>query len=425
MKRKLLSALVVLAVVAGLWGGYTAYKRGASRQNPSVPATTVKRADVRFLVTASGELLGGNSEMLSAPMAGGRDMALTYLRESGEIVKEGDVIAQFDTTEQEFNLREAEADVAEAEQQVIQAQAESSARQEETKYELLQAQAQVELAELEARRNPLMAAITARQNTLALEAARDRLRQLDEDVKNRKATTEAGVAIQEAARAKAKMRVDLARKNIESMTLRAKTNGYVALQRNTATNMMYYGMEFPILQVGDTVRAGMAIAQIPDLNSWEASARIGELDRGHLGAGQGVAIEVAALPFRRYTGKVTEIGGTTGPPWDRRFECKVSIDNPSAELRPGMSARIVITTGVLKDVLWVPSQALFESDGRTFVYVRSAATFVPADVTLVRRSESQVVLTGLKEGQVVALASPEGQTGKKSGVSVMKAIPKS
>ena len=32
---------------------------------------------------------------------------------------------------------------------------------------------------------------------------------------------------------------------------------------------------------------------------------------------------------------------------------------------------------------------------------------MPHDVKLVRRSESQVVLTGINEGQVVALANPD------------------
>jgi hypothetical protein len=67
----------------------------------------------------------------------------------------------------------------------------------------------------------------------------------------------------------------------------------------------------------------------------------------------------------------------------------------------------VITTGVIDDALWVPSQALFESDGRKFVYVHGAKGFLPQDIQLVRRSESQVVLTGVSEGKIVALANPD------------------
>ena len=68
---------------------------------------------------------------------------------------------------------------------------------------------------------------------------------------------------------------------------------------------------------------------------------------------------------------------------------------------------MVISTQTMKSVLWLPSQALFESDGRKFVYVRNGASFSPRDVTLVRRSESSVVVDGLKEGELVALANPD------------------
>jgi len=186
-----------------------------------------------------------------------------------------------------------------------------------------------------------------------------------------------------------------------------------------------FGMRLPLLHVGDSVRAGMAVAQIPDLHNWEMTSRIGELDRGHLLAGQKTEIEVVALPGKHFTGKVKDFGGVAGPPWDRYFDCKIAIDNPSPELRPGMSGRIVITTDVLKNVLWAPAQALFESDGRTFVYVRGVEGFIPHDVKLVQRSESRVVIEGLKEGTMIALASPDQQIKKSTDSGgAMKAIQK-
>src|SRR5581483_2297137 len=257
------------------------------------------------------------------------------------------------------------------------------------------------------------------------EAARDKLRQLERDLASRQITTQAGVAIQEAARNKAKTSADMARRNIESMTLKAKSAGYVNIQSNTFQNFIFWGMQLPIFQVGDTVRSGMAVAQIPDLKNWDVTARIGELDRGHLAPGQKVDVTVIAVPGKPFTGRVKDMGGTAGPPWDRHFDCKIALENPSPELRPGMSTRIVITTGVIKDTLWVPSQALFESDGRVFVYARGANGFMPHDVKLVQRSESQVVLTGVSEGQVVAMANPDQMAAKTPTSSgAMKALQK-
>ena len=173
------------------------------------------------------------------------------------------------------------------------------------------------------------------------------------------------------------------------------------------------GMSLPFYQVGDTVRAGMLVAEIPDLHNWEITATIGELDRGHIAVDQPVAVKVVALPNRQFHGHVKDLGGTGGPPWNRQFQCKMRLDDPSPELRPGISANIVITTDELKQVLWIPAEALFESGSRTFVYVPSGNGFAPRDVKLVRRSESQVVVDGLKLGDTVALANPEQQSQAK------------
>lgn len=429
MKRRyffIIPALAALAVAGG-WGSVHYYRVVTASTGTAVtlPTTRVKRGNVTFTIVAKGELQGGNSEMLTAPMTGGRAMVITSMKESGDLVRKGEVVVQFDTTEQEFLLREAEADLAEAQQQMIQAQNESKAKEEEARYALLKARADVTTAELETRRNELVAGVVARQNDLALDSAKNKVRQLERDLNDRIATAQAGIAIQDAAIAKAKVAADTAKKNIESMTLRAKTEGYVARQPNMEGNFMY-GSYQPALQVGDTVEAGVGVAQIPDMQNWEATAQIGELDRGYLAVGQAANLEVVALPGRQFDARIKNIGGTTGPGWNRRFECRLTVTNPAPAMRPGMSSRIVITTATLNGVLWLPSQALFENDGKKFVYVQAAGSFTPRDVKLVRRSESQVVIEGLSEGQVVSLASPDQMKDKspQNPQGAMKAIAK-
>jgi len=389
-----------------------------------LPTTKVKKGRVTLTVAARGELQGGNSEMLTAPMIGGGTLALTDLREPGELVKAGDIIAQFDTTEQEYRLKEAENDLAEAREQVTKAEADSLATDEESRWAMISAQNDVKLAELEVRRNTLISAIAAKQNDLALEAARNRERQATQDFNNKKTTSAAGIAIQQAAENKARVMADTARKNIENMTLKAKTAGYVNVQQNQNQNMMYWGMTLPPFQIGDTARAGMAVAQIPDLTNWEVNANVGELDRGHLTVGQGVMIRVVALAGKEFAGKVKSIGGTTGPPWDRHFECRITLDKPAPELRPGMTSNMVITVDMMDNVLWIPSQALFESDGRTFVYARGPNGFIPHDVKLVQRSESQAVVTGITEGSLIAMSNPDqlNKQANPQGNSAMKAL---
>src|ERR1035441_2145366 len=384
--RTLLLLLAVLAVVGALaWGAMRVVRATTATTALELPTTRVKLGRVTLTVACRGELQGGNSEMLTAPMIGGGDMAITSLREPGELVSPGAVVVQF---------------------------------------AMFSPQPDATLAELDLRRNPTLARITARQNEILLEAARNRLRQTIQDLANKKTTSSAGIAIQQAQENKAKVMADIARKNIENMTLKAKTGGYVNVQQNSNQNVMYWGMQLPPFQLGDVARSGMAVAQIPDLKSWEVSANVGELDRGHLSVAQKVNIRVVALAGKQFAGKVKNIGGTSGPPWDRRFEARISLDQAAPELRPGMTSNMVITVDTLDNILWIPSQALFESDGRTFVYVRGPNGFVPHDVALVRRSESQAVITGIKEGETVAMSNPDQQlkSGATPNSGAMKAL---
>ncbi|MFN0166391.1 MAG: efflux RND transporter periplasmic adaptor subunit [Bryobacteraceae bacterium] len=401
-------ALILVAALLG-WAGVNLFRAASAPVPDSIPTARVRRGDVEFTVTAKGEMQGGNSQMLTAPMVGGAELIITKLRRPGELVQKNEVVVEFDTTEQIYKLREAEADLAEAEQKVLQAKAEGEARQEEDRFALIKAKADLTLAELDARRNPLLAAITARQNELAVEAARTQLEQLQKDLGAKKDSSLASIRIQEAALNKAKVLAAVAQKNIDSMTLKAASCGYVSVQQNVSGNFFFMGMQFPLYQVGDIVRPGMAVAQIPDLDNWEVQARIGELDRGHLAEGQAAEVKVVALPGKAYKARVRNMGGTYGPPWDRRFECKLGLEDPTRELRPGMTVGLTVKTGVLSNVLWVPAQALFESDSRTFVYVRHGSGFSPLDVKLVRRGESKVVVTGVGEGLEVALAAPDQQ----------------
>lgn len=427
MKKKLAIVFLTasLLVIAG-WGGSHLYQGMQSPVGAGVPITSVKRGDVTFRVTALGNIQGGKSRILVAPMTGSREISLTSLKRPGELVEKDEVIAQFDTTEETYKLREAEADLAEAELQVKQSELETKAREEELNYELIKARADVKVAEIECTRNPLLPLLTAKQNDITLESARERLEKLLRDYPSRKAAAAASITIQLAARDKSRMLAATAKRNIDMMTLRAPMAGYVNVERNQNSNFFYQGMQLPLLQVGDAVRPGMPVVQIPDLSSWEASAQVPEEDRGHIAVGQSATIELVALPGKQLTGKVTSLGGTVGSPWNRRFECKLSVEGASKDTRPGMTAKIVVETHTARDVLWIPAQALFESDGRKFVYLRGASGFTVKDVTMIRRGESRVVVEGLRESDVIAMANPiERQApAKKSDGGPMKAISK-
>ena len=99
MKLIVTIALLALCGIAG-WSSYNAIQRWKQGEVREVPKAKVQRGDVAFPISTKGSLQGGNSKMMSAPMTGSRELTITQLRKPGELVEEGAIVAEFDTTEE-------------------------------------------------------------------------------------------------------------------------------------------------------------------------------------------------------------------------------------------------------------------------------------------------------------------------------------
>ncbi len=88
------------------------------------------------------------------------------------------------------------------------------------------------------------------RTTSRSKTARDRLAQIEHDLANRSAANQAGVDIQLAARSKSETQAATARRNIEQMTIRAHTDGYISiLQREQHLTFYHTGMILPQYRV--------------------------------------------------------------------------------------------------------------------------------------------------------------------------------
>ena len=64
--------MVLCAAIGGAaWYAVRAYRKILSAGSVPIPTAQVLRGDVTLSVTARGELRGGNSEALTAPLTGG------------------------------------------------------------------------------------------------------------------------------------------------------------------------------------------------------------------------------------------------------------------------------------------------------------------------------------------------------------------
>jgi HlyD family secretion protein len=416
----MIAKTIALLVVSGaiIAGGYgvgrgmrVAVDTLSEDDNGSVPTTTVRRTDVAIEVSTRGELQGGGARPLIVPRAGVAELPITFLRNTGDLVSAGEVVATFDPSGQQYDLLEAEADLEEARQQQIKAEAETLVALEKARLEVTTSQADLKVSELDQLGNAFLGTVEQRKKGIALEQARNRYEQAQVDLAHREAAKQTGVDVQRAGVKEAQAKVDRNRETIAGLTLRAPTSGYVQLSENTnGLNVLFYGMQIPTFQLGDSARPGQMVAQIPDLSGWEVSAQIPETDRAFLVTGQSAIVRPKAIPGREFKGHVSLLGGSAGSAWNRTFNCRIALDETDEGLRPGLSVDVVIRVETLTDVLWVPSQAVFEREGRWFVYRQAPEGYVSHPVTIVRRTESQAVIKGLDEGATIALAEPGRRT---------------
>jgi HlyD family secretion protein len=416
----MIARTIALLAVAGaiIAGGYgvgrgmrVAVDTLSEDDDGRVPTTTVRRTDVAIEVSARGELQGGGARPLIVPRAGVAELPITFLRNTGDLVNAGEVVATFDPSGQQYDLLEAEADLEEARQQQIKAEAEGFVALEKARLEVTTSQADLKVSELDQLGNSFLGSVEQRKKAIALEQAKNRYDQAQVDLMHRESAKQTGVGVQRAGVKEAQAKVDRNRETIAGLTLRAPASGYVQLAENTnGLNVLFYGMQVPTFQLGDSARPGQMVAQIPDLSGWEVSTQIPETDRVFLATGQTAIVRPKAMPGREFKGHISLLGGSAGSAWNRTFNCRISLDDADDALRPGLSVDVVIRVETLADVLWVPSQAVFEREGRWFVYRQAPEGYVSHPVTIVRRTESQAVVTGVNEGVTIALAEPGRRT---------------
>lgn len=413
MSRRLLVIAVVLVTLgAAGYGAWTllAAAPAASPESSAIVTGRVERGSVTLDVYLDGDVRAAKSVAVPAPSVGGA-LRLLSLAPSGTVVKAGDPVMEFDPAEQQFALEQALSELAEADQEIAKREADVAVQAAQDQVTLLTARFDVRRAELDANVDAeLMAANEIKKRQLALEEARRRLQQTEQDVKSRQTTSKSGLTVLGERRMKAQMGADRARANLDMLTLKSPIDGVVIVRENrdASGGFFFSGMSLPEWRAGDTAFAGRPMFDVFDAGAMEIRASVNEQERTNLSVGQAVSIELKSASGAVRPGKILTLGsigrGNQGPL--RLFEVVVALDDADPEMRPGSTVEIVAKGTTVDNVLWVPRHAIFEKDGKPHVYVRGADGFTPQVVSITHRTESRVVVEGVDEGTEVALVDP-------------------
>jgi multidrug resistance efflux pump len=421
MKKRWMRALVATAAVLLLGLGIAFSLQQLRPTVRVVPTTRVQKGTLEMDINTVAELHTPHSSMVVAPSVSGT-LQIIHLLKTGAAVKAGDVVVEFDPSEQEFNLEQSRSQLAEAEQEITKAKADAEVKQAEDKVALLKAKFDVRRAELEVSRNELVSEIDAKKNLLNLDEAKRRLAQLEQDVNSRAASNAASIALLEEKRRTALLGMQQAQRNIDNMKVKAPIDGLVSVKENmdASGGMMFPGMQLPEYREGDLVYPGRFMAEVMDVSQMEAVAKVFENDRPNVSLGQSAEIHVDAQPDAVFQAKVKTIAGMAskrdwGTDTIKRFDVTFDLLSHSAEIRPGTSAEVLVKGAQIKDQLYVPTQCVFDKDGKLVVYVKHGDRFEPVEAKIKFRTENRVALENLAEGTEVALVNPEKALKEQKG----------
>ncbi len=414
--------VLILLVVTGAVRALMTQFRPVARE---IPTARVRRGDLELKVYSRGELRPTRSANLMAPPVSG-SLQIIHLAKTGSKVKPGDLIIEFDPSEQQYKLEQARSEVEEAEQQITKSKADAAVQVAQDQVSLLQAKFDVRRAELDVSRNELLSTIDAQKNVLALDEARRRLVQLEQDIRSRAASNAASLAVVEEKRNKSRLAMQQAEHAIDTMRLRAPLGGTVMIKDNADAvgGWTPPGIVAPEYREGDVIRPGRILAEVLQIEDMEIQAKINEADRAAVNPGQPVEVQVDAVPGVTLAGKVKNVASLVarewGPDSGRRFDATFQIDKPDPRLRSGQTAEVIIAGEEVKNVLFLPRQAVFEKDGKPVLYLKAGDHFEARPVKITHRTESQITVEGLSEGDQVALVDPEKMT---SGAAKSSAAP--
>ena len=161
-------------------------------------------------------------------------------------------------------------------------------------------------------------------------------------------------------------------------------------------------------RVGELVQSALKDAVITILPSdpFSIEVDIYEEDVAKMNVGNPVNITLIAFPEQTLTGKVISIDPAEeiidGVVY---YKVSVSLDDLPEDVKPGMTADLIIRTDFKENVLTVPKKAAKKKNGKTMVQVLENKTITEREIEIGLKGTNDVieVISGLEQGDQVIL----------------------
>ena len=355
---------------------------------PTVEVAQVELMDLVDETQTVGSLRSRQGVVLR-PEVSGRITQLNF--RDGDRVKKGQLLIQFDDQLPAAQVQQALAELNIAKENYTRNAEQVPAAQVQL------AQAELNIAKANFTRNAELVA----QNFISR-------RTLDESA-----------AAQQVAEAKLAAQDFLSRRTLdESAAAQQVAEAKLALARATQSRLKiiapFDGLAgIRSVNVGDYLKDGADIVNLEDMDAIFVDYRLPERFQTKIRRGQSSAVELDALPGRKFAATVLAIDPLIDAN-GRSVGVRACIDNRRLQLRPGMFARVNAVFGQRDNARVIPEEAIVPQGGKQFVIkvvngsTPNSRVTQRAEVKLGLRSPGKVeVLEGLEPGETVVTAGQQ------------------
>jgi multidrug efflux pump subunit AcrA (membrane-fusion protein) len=433
--RRSLGVLLIVVAIGLVTAGRVVWS-GPADSDRDVLTVAVARGDLVVTVTEDGHVESATNINVKCEVPG--PIRILELVPDGAPVKQGDTLAQLDSSSIEDDILAQEIVLAKAEAAKIKAEKDLSAAEIAVE-EYLEGTLVQELHKLDidltvARQNATAAEsvlqfankmykkgyATARERRTkeyALEQSRRDIglaelkKRVLEKYSSRK-TIEELTSARDSARAvlhseTASLQQEQTKRNrlqdqLEKCTLRAPEDG-MAIYANDRQN---WGEQGPKIEPGARVNQFQAIIRLPDLRKMQVKALVHETKVDQLRPGMPATIKIQD---REFEGDITSIANQPDPSgfWQgfiKEYAILVRIAGEPEQLKPGKTAELRILADERKNVLMVPVQCVVQQGTCFYAWVKTPGGIQRRELLLGAKNDASIeIVDGLREGELVLL----------------------
>jgi len=353
---------------------------------PSAPVVRPKRENLASTLKVAGQFEPYQEVDLHAKVSG-------YIRrinvDIGDRVRTGQVIATLEVPELNAQLSGAQAEVRHSQSEIARSQSEV-------------ARAESNHAAVHAAYQRLAQAANQRPGLIA-EQELDDSRAKDQE-------SEAQIQVAKSALAAAEQQLGVSRADNQRVQVLSDYSVVTAPFAGVITKR--YADTGSLIQAGTTSNTQAApIVRIEQSDLLRLRMPVPEADVPFIAAGGVVQVTVQATK-ETFTGKIVRFSRALDAA-TRTMVVELDVANPSLKLSPGMYAQTEIALQQRTNVLTLPSQAVVQGEGKSYVLVVADKKVVKKAVMLgLEGSDKVEIASGLADGENVILS---GQTNYQTG----------